>query len=381
MQLSWLFSVLALVLATACAPEPMFNLYSDGTNAVASEKAPPPRRARLRVRPVPLDERIVLGSENDELVNALRLCSTGEPMTLSDFPIISGGDDETVALATVEYMDTSSYTTWTSNVIGASSTITFSSEDMFVPSCRRRSSLLLIYADTNDEYVASPGMTLQLNWSDSGAVATGLYSGSTYDHRAMTDYVEGPEMVWHETAPTFGLNSASPSGTTIPGAEDALWFNSSAADGEDLDPLDSFTFEINSTDNAVSGWNTCAQIADPDVFALYNLSMDGTSRALDNDSDWTFYAEDGTECSYAPTELLSYAQIESLGEVIPAGETQVFSLYFDTSFGIGASAADDDQTQVNLTDATWGYNHLGTSYEFGGDLIDDLPVLGNALLL
>ena len=204
----------------------------------------------------------------------------------------------------------------------------------------------------------------------------GIYSGNCYNHGAMTDYVEGTEMVWHITEPTIALSSYSPSGTSIPGMQEVLRFNLSADSGGDIDPLDGFTFEFNSTDNAGTGWNTCAMLADPAWFAVYNLNMYGTSLELDADLDWSFHTADGTECSSAPSDILDYAVIGNLGEIVNAGITYTYSLYFDST---GASAASDDSTQFNVTDLEWSYYAAGSD-TFYGDLIDGIPLTGNAMM-
>ena len=382
MKLHWIFSTVTLVLATACGPTDPFNIYNnlDNFDATVSTKGALPPRSRIIISDhaaIP-QEAIVVGGENDVPVHLLQMCSTGEPMALMDFSLENTGDDQAISLVTVEYRDTGRSMT-TSHAALASGIATFTSEDMYIPRCSRNRAIMAVYVDICDYYSCgtTPEMTIQLNWTNSGAQAQGLFSGDMYNHRAMRNWVSGPEMTWHDTVPTITPNSSSPWGTSIPGMNEVLRFNITADNNEDVDPLDGFTFEFNASDNASTNWNTCAELADPDVFELYNLSMHGTTVTLDNDSDWTFYSQDGTECSSAPSDQLGYAVIENLGEIVAAGDTYTYSLYFNSSYGLGASATNDDSIQFNITNLSWSYDLAGSDI-FDGTLVDDLPLTGNA---
>jgi len=272
-----------------------------------------------------------------------------------------------------EYRDTDGYWVASTEAISAG-VVVFNNEDMFIPRRGRRSTLMVVSVQAMDDVgAATAGMTMRLDWSDDNMQADGLLSSDVYDHRAATDFATGAETIWHVTEPTIGLSSYSPSGTSIPGMIEVLRHNLAAANGDDIDPFDGLTFDMSSTDNVSSGWNTCANLADPTRYAVYNLSMYGTSLELDADLDWSFTTEDGTDCTSAPTELMAYASITNLSEVMPAGMTMTYSLYFDST---GASATNDDAIQFSVVDLEW----YDDGYAFDGELINSLPLTGNVLM-
>lgn len=150
-----------------------------------------------------------------------------------------------------------------------------------------------------------------------------------------------------ETIPTVTLNASTPSGSGfVPGDQEVLRFNIAASSNEDV-ILEQILFDVATSDGAGSDWNFCDDDEDsggrsPAAFDFYNLSEQGTSQALDVDGDWTFFTNDGTECT-EDTDEIDYALLALTDvETVPAGSTYTYSLYFDSS---GASSSDDDSVQ------------------------------------
>lgn len=178
-------------------------------------------------------------------------------------------------------------------------------------------------------------------------------------------------MVLIRMVPVFALAVASPSGTTIPGNIEVFRYTIEA---QRIDVEVSRTmFEINSTDNAGSLWNTCDQLGDTSKWSVY----DSGGNRVDAPGGWTFYNEDLRACS--GSEIVKYAKAIFPSTIyVPSGLSEEHSLYLDT---FGASAAHDDALFVQVP-------NVGVAVEWTDDRgvirgargMRSLPVIGNALI-
>lgn len=192
---------------------------------------------------------------------------------------------------------------------------------------------------TNDDQIravgAGSGQTLD---DDDIAVATATSSMNKF--------------VVRETKPTITLNSSTPSGAKVPGDQEVLRFNVSASSGEDV-VLKNMIFKMNSTDNVNTGtndWNQCdtdnpSGVTVVSDFDIYNLSKEGTATALDASSDFSLLTATGAACTSTGADI-GYVKLSlTTQEVIPAGSTYTYALYFDST---GASAVNDDSVQFEI---------------------------------
>jgi len=207
--------------------------------------------------------------------------------------------------------------------------------------------------------------------NDDNFKAVGVGSGTTLDDddvsaigddKYSTDGIA--TFVVQETKPTISLSSSSPSGTSIPGDVEVFRFNVSASANEDV-IIRELLWKFSATDNASSDWNFCdtnasgtGELDEPDM-DLYNLSVDGTSTALDDDAEWTFLdsADTTVDTCTDSTDEVDLIQLEFNTDAetitVPAGDTHTFALYMDLT---GASATNDDSVQLSLagpTDTVW----------------------------
>lgn len=216
----------------------------------------------------------------------------------------------------------------------------FSALDMWVPPCRRGTMLLPMTVAHNsaDPAGALPGDTYRLNLvSGRGSAFEAIdYRTGRAIVRA-TPIVDAMEMVFHDSVPVFGLHSESPSGATAPGLQEALRIvvdvDGNDASGYYEQSLQAF--ELVSTDNAGSGWNTCGELAD-NVWEFAVLDSDGLF--YDLGAAWDFYAWDGTPCADAPDEELGYAVANAFYGLV-TWSSDTLSVFVDST---GASASADD---------------------------------------
>jgi hypothetical protein len=194
--------------------------------------------------------------------------------------------------------------------------------------------------------------------------AVGLASGVTYTDTdadgAGTDWTalgddasDGVKtFIVRETKPTVTLASGSPSGSTAPGRQEALRFNVAASANEDV-ALSQIIFKLTSTDAGASDWNLCDTDADgvaitASDFDLYNFTLDGTSQTLEdqNSGTWTIHGASGAACGTTADGDVSFGKLTmSTAEIIPAGSTYQFQLWFDST---GASSTDDDVIRFDI---------------------------------
>lgn len=188
--------------------------------------------------------------------------------------------------------------------------------------------------------------------------AVGQGSGQTLSDSSVTTVdTAGTTMnkfVVRETKPTIALSSSSPSGSKTPGNQEALRFNVTAAAGEDV-VLKNIVFSFSASDNATSLWDNCDTDTNNDGtevnangsdFHIYNMSKEGTATALDASGDFSVLYTTGLPCGATDGDVGFIKLALTTPEVVPAGSTYVYSLYFDSN---GASAVNDDSVQIGLT--------------------------------
>jgi hypothetical protein len=210
---------------------------------------------------------------------------------------------------------------------------------------------------------------------DDNFKASGVGSGETKDdddQGAIGDDLASTDgiatFVVRETKPTITLSSSSPSGSSVVGRAEVLRFNVAAASNEDV-VLETIMFKMNSTDIGGTNWNQCdSDVVDRTTvttgadFDLYNLTDDGTTTTLDlssstddndsmteiaasTDNPWTLFGTDGVACGTTGADV-GFVRLDlPTAEVIPAGSTKTFALYFDST---GASASSDDSLRFDL---------------------------------
>ncbi len=205
--------------------------------------------------------------------------------------------------------------------------------------------------------------------NDDNFKAIGQGSGTTLDDDDLTLTSTDPAtFVVRETQPTVTLDDDSPSGTgKVPGDQEVFRFTVAASSNEDV-VINELVWKIASTDNGSSNWNQCdtdnsganarttsSTDVDTTDFDFYNLSKDGTSTALDVNTDWLILKATGAVCDATAADVGFVALALATAEVVPAGSSYTYALYMDTT---PASATNDDSLQLTLTNdpldgATW----------------------------
>ena len=342
----------------------------------------------------------VLTSSSSNPVSTFRFTATNEAFTVETltFSEEKAEDDlatadstayaNNISLVTIEYPKADG-TTGTKSVAMSGNEAKFSSLDMYiavgepgdvdvsvsVPLTDRDAGgsatanemiRMAFFSDsTNDDNFKAVGVGSGVTLDDDDQAATGL--GITSADGVATHVVK-------ETKPTITLSSLSPSGSAVVGRSEVLRFNVAASSNEDV-VLSRMTFKFNGTDNGVgtdatsASWNECdtdnpATVMDPSDYDFYNLTDDGTSTTLDASSSdthnttiahmsagtnnpWTFLLTTGGVCtSTDSTQDVGFVALRlPTTEIIPAGETKTFALYFDST---GASASTDDSVRFDL---------------------------------
>jgi len=314
------------------------------------------------------EDGIVLANSTGVGVASFNLQTTFEPMVLTDFCLESvGGNSEAINSVTVIFINREGYTETATNYI-TDDFVCFS--DVEIPVPFRRSARLYISIETASSWFSFSGDTIRLNWSDHDVESFGVRTGRAYDHRAVTDSVEGSTMIWHKTKPTISLNSGSPVGLGVPGFDDVLRFNM-AADARGYVGFQWGEFSLVTHDYAGSGWNTCANLGDYEKWALYSTD-DMSSDLVES---LVFIASDGSNCEDSPDLVLSLVIVTLIEtEEVAAGSTITYVLRGDT---IDASSFDDDTIQVTF--ANLGWQDDSSSEEFDGTHIHTLPLEGNEI--
>ncbi len=183
-----------------------------------------------------------------------------------------------------------------------------------------------------------------------------------------------------ETKPTLTTSASTPSGTKVPGDIEVLRFNVAAHSNEDV-VLNELVFKMNASDNNGEGstdnqpdWNECDSDVTDGTYGiatldldLYNLSEEGTGTPLDVNADWSLLSVAGAACTTTQADVGFIHLTLTTAELVPAGSTYTYALYFDAS---GAAAANDDVVQFEIpTDPAYSSYVLG-----GANALDEADV-------
>lgn len=200
-----------------------------------------------------------------------------------------------------------------------------------------------LFADTtNDDNFRAIGSASGTALDDDDVTVIG-------DDSYATDSV--PTFVVRETKPTIALSSSSPSGALVPGLQEVLRFNVSAASNEDV-VMDEVIFKFSATDNGSTDWNMYdpdAGLAGDDIdtpdFSIYNLDEQGTTAQLEAaDTEWSILESDGSTNDQDEDVAFVLLNLATM-EIIPKGDTYSYALYFDST---GASAGSDDAIRFDI---------------------------------
>lgn len=302
---------------------------------------------------------IMLEGSSMEHVGTLAFEAVNEPLELQRFKLKQSGSSAAVSAVHIEYLnEIGDVVSVSGTLIGGE--IIFTAQELYVPV--GATAELDIYVDVGN---VVPGETIQFAWTDAGARAVGLDTSAVYGHRRMTNSVTLESFETHVTKPTVTLSVLSPSGGNVPGYSEVLRFNVAASSGGDVG-VEELVFQLSSTDNSGSGWNTCELIGDID---LYNLTIDGTSVALDG--EWELYGADGFPCSAG--EVVSYVVFTG-ADLVPASMSYTFAVHADT---MGASAATDDAIRLDIVDMLWTDAHYIDVFD--GEFVNNLPLIGGTI--
>jgi hypothetical protein len=288
-----------------------------------------------------------------------------------------------ISLVTIDYPKADG-TTGSESTTMSGNEAKFSSLDMYVPVGTPKDVTVKVSVPLTDRDAggsATSGEKIRMGLfvdttNDDNFKAVGVGSGSTLDdddQGAVGDDVVGTDgihtFVVMETKPTVTLSSLSPSGSAVVGRSEVLRFNIAASSNEDV-VLSTLMFKMSATDNNgddATDWTDCdtddpALAMDLSDFDLYNLTDDGTTTTLDLSSSathnttlahmaagtnnpWTLLLATGGICT-STTATAGFVNLKlPTTEVIPAGSTKTFALYFDST---GASASSDDSVRFDL---------------------------------
>lgn len=296
-----------------------------------------------------------------------------EEVAAGEFGDTASAYANNISLVTITY-PTEDGTTDSASAIMTSSTAIFSGLTMFVDSDSRAQ--LDVYVDVpvsarNAGGSATSNERIEIAVSsDSGDFnAVGVDSGVADTQASGSDVDTDVVFVVRESKPTITLSSSSPSGASTPGDFEVYRFNIAASSNEDV-VFTELIWQLRTSDNngeladgSGADWNECDNNETGDTvaadFDIYNLSEQGTSVALDTDAMWAFYGTDGSACSNSQQDIGFVHLTLTTGEIVPAGETYSYALYFDST---GANAANDDTLQFELgSDPVGGIAYVDTS--------------------
>jgi hypothetical protein len=171
--------------------------------------------------------------------------------------------------------------------------------------------------------------------------------------------------------PIFALAASSPSGVSVPGHSEVLRY--SVAPQRVNIEVGETLFEINTTDNAGSLWNTCDQLGSTSEWAIYDT---GGNR-VDASGAWQFFNDELLPCVGSETVAFARATFPSMIRLPNGGAAQTFSLYIDT---YAASAVSDDSIMVSIPSiasaVSWSDDR---GIMRGARGIRSLPIVGNTI--
>ncbi len=250
-----------------------------------------------------------------------------------------------VSLVTISYPDSTGATKTASGAL-TSNGITFNDLTFYVGKDGNSSVTVRIDVPSTDRSSGSATSNERIRMVlDDGTGelrAVGQSSGQTLTTTISGVATAGTTMnkfVVRETKPTVSLSSSTPAAATNVVAMDRemLRFTVAASSGEDV-VLNNLIFTMSSTDGAGSDWNQCGNTLVGD-FDLYDSTDLTTALAATK----TMLAATGATCSSADVAFIMYAL--TTPEVITAGTTATYSLYFDSA---GASSVEDDSVVLGM---------------------------------
>jgi hypothetical protein len=286
------------------------------------------------------------------------------------------GEDAAITSLTIEYQDSSGSVITASGILFSGSH-TFNGLDIFVS--RGGASEFKLYVDISSgvgSWGPDSGDEFQFNIDSVGGDfrALGEDSGQIVD-MASKGYATSNKMVVRKTKPTLGIHASTPSGPgSIPSQHEVLRFTVSADSRDDVE-MNQIMFNINSSDNDSTGWNTCSNLAEPAKYEIYDAS--DMSTPLDVDTDWSFNIDQGN-CNNSSDQIKNVVLTLSSPDSIGAGETDVFIFSVDST---GASSTGDDFLQVSIPNEANALNW--SDYEdtsINALYIEALPVTGGRLI-
>lgn len=353
----------------------------------------------------------ILTSSSDAHVATYTLLATNEAFTVKTFTVVEEqAEDDTadnqssvyannVSQVKIEYPKADG-STGTKSVSMAGAFAKFSGLDLYVGEAEAANVKVYVTTPATDRVsggYATSNEKLELGFYDGTDAtyfeATGLSSGETLNGASsgINEIESGiGTFVVRETKPTVTASASTPSGTGfVPGDMEVLRFNVAAHANEDV-VLYEMIFKMSSTDNGSTDWNFCdtdasgtGEIDEPD-FDLYNLSTTGTTSAIEADANWTFLTTDATVCTDS-TDETAYALVDlTTPQVVPAGTTYTYALYFDST---GASSANDDSVQFSIPadpivstylDSTEDEDGTGVANELATNL-GTAPAIGSSI--
>ncbi len=318
----------------------------------------------------PTADFLVTGSSSNH-VGSFTFTATNEDFTIDKLEIeeVAAGEfgdtasayANNISLVTVSY-PTEDGTTDTATAIMTSSTALFTGLSMFVDVDDPAE--LDVYVNVpassrNAGGSATSNERIEVALSsDSGDFnAVGADSGVADIQVDSSDVDTDRVYVVRETKPTITISSSTPSGASTPGDFEVFRFNIAANSNEDV-VFSEIVWQMRSSDNngeladgSGADWNECDGNETGDTvttdFDFYNLSEAGTTSALDAaDSEWALFGTDGSVCTGNSQQDIGYVRLTlATKEVVPAGETYFYSMYFDST---GANAANDDTLQFEI---------------------------------
>lgn len=171
--------------------------------------------------------------------------------------------------------------------------------------------------------------------------------------------------------PIFSLASGSPAGAAVPGFNEV--FRYAVTSQRTSIEMTQIMFEVNTTDNGATLWNTCDELGDASKWAIY----DNGGNRVDATGGWTFYNSSMRPCS--GSEVVAYART-SLPRMspIPSRSTHVFNVHVDTA---GASAVSDDSIVLSIPNLPSAIEWTeGSGTYRGARGVSSLPVVGGTIM-
>ena len=357
---------------------------------------------------------IVLGDSTGVAVSEFKFTSTSEAFLVDRLTVDNtSGTDTAVSSVELHYNDQAGAAQVASGFL-ASGTFTFEGLTFYVPSNGSANVTVVVNTGevSSNNLAAGSVVGLDLSNGTDEIRAIGLGSNTTLVAGSVAGFisniVEANNMTIQKTKPTISLASGSPAGTgTTTGLDEVLRFTVTADIRGEV-TWSQNVFQLNSTDNSATLWNTCGgdagalndgmAVAD---FRFYDASDITTDLAASAAAGDRLVLLDSAGEACAGADVLTYVVLDldlvaSAVEEVAAGTTKTYYLEFNAT---GASPVTDDQirfdipseTEVDALSGTWGagVGSPQTAFEWddsntgdtGNDAtnIKNLPVSGGSL--